>query len=125
MRILIVEDEFKLALLVSERLKNDYITKPFHMDELVARVNIRLRGAFTKEEMGKLTFGDIELDTKNSTLIISKDSEYYESAPMFFVTNTDALINLTNIKLSFGSGTLLNVKGTDEWGTSLTAIRFM
>ena len=56
--------------------------------------------------------------SENSTLSISKDSKYYESAPMFFVTNTDAEINLTNTKLSFGSGTLLNVKGTDEWGTS-------
>ncbi len=56
--------------------------------------------------------------SENSTLSITKDSDYYESAPMFFVTNTDAVINLTNTKLSFGSGTLLDVKGTDEWGTS-------
>ena len=37
---------------------------------------------------------------------------------MFFVTNTDAVINLTNTKLSYGSNTLLSVKGTSEWGQS-------
>ena len=37
---------------------------------------------------------------------------------MFFVTNTDSVIRLTNTKLSYGSGTLLSVKGTSEWGNS-------
>ena len=37
---------------------------------------------------------------------------------MFFVTNTTAQINLQNTKLQFGSGVLLSVKGTDEWGNS-------
>ena len=55
---------------------------------------------------------------ENSSLSISSDSDYYKTAPMFFVTNTDAVINLTNTKLSYGSGTLLSAKGTDEWGTS-------
>lgn len=55
---------------------------------------------------------------ENSSLSINSNSDYYKTAPMFFVTNTDAVINLTNTKLSYGSGTLLNAKGTDEWGTS-------
>ena len=47
---------------------NDYMTKPFHIDELVARVNVQLRNNKT---IGKDTieFGDIELDLKNSNLI--------------------------------------------------------
>ena len=37
---------------------------------------------------------------------------------MFFVTNTEGVINLTNTELSFGSGKLLNVAGNNgEWGT--------
>ncbi|MDD6356133.1 MAG: hypothetical protein PUG26_07330 [Oscillospiraceae bacterium] len=56
--------------------------------------------------------------SKNSTLTISSDSDYYKSAPMFFVTNTDASINLTNTKLSYGSDILLSAKGTSEWGNS-------
>lgn len=55
---------------------------------------------------------------ENSSLSISSDSDYYKTAPMFFVTNTDAVINLTNTKLSYGSQTLLSAKGTSEWGTS-------
>lgn len=53
---------------------------------------------------------------KNSNLSVQSDSKYYESAPMFFVTNTDAVINLSNCKLSYGSNTLLSSKGTSEWG---------
>lgn len=55
---------------------------------------------------------------ENSSLSINSNSDYYKTAPMFFVTNTDAVINLTNTKLSYGSQTLLSAKGTDEWGTS-------
>ncbi len=55
---------------------------------------------------------------ENSSLSIIKTSSYYKTAPMFFVTNTDAEIDLTSTKLSFGSGVLLSVKGTSEWGTS-------
>ena len=52
---------------------NDYMTKPFHIDELVARVNVQLRNNKT---IGKDTieFGDIELDLKNSNLI-TKDTK--------------------------------------------------
>ena len=54
----------------------------------------------------------------NSTLEISSNSSLYNSAPMFFVTNTDAVINLTKTKLIYGSNILLSAKGTSEWGNS-------
>lgn len=51
---------------------NDYVTKPFHIDELVARVNAQLR--FNKKvNEDTIEFGDIKLDLKNSNLI-NKDS---------------------------------------------------
>lgn len=62
--------------------------------------------------------GEGTFTSKNSTLTVSSDSDYYKSAPMFFVTNTDASINLTNTKLSYGSDILLSAKGTSEWGNS-------
>ncbi|MCR5654006.1 MAG: hypothetical protein K6F88_09460 [Ruminococcus sp.] len=62
---------------------------------------------------GKGTF-----TAKDSTLSINKNSDCYKSAPMFFVTNTDAEINLENTKLSFGSGVLLDIEGTSEWGSN-------
>ena len=57
-------------------------------------------------------------NSTNSTLEIYKNSDYYTTAPMFFVTNTNAKINLTNTKLIYGSNVLLSSKGTSEWGNS-------
>lgn len=62
--------------------------------------------------------GEGTFTSKNSTLTVSSGSDYYKSAPMFFVTNTDASINLTDTKLSYGSDILLSAKGTSEWGNS-------
>ena len=53
----------------------------------------------------------------DSNLSIMESSDYYQSAPFFFMTNTDAIINLENTTLSYGSGILLKIEGTSEWGT--------
>jgi hypothetical protein len=55
---------------------------------------------------------------ENSTLEIDSKSDYYKTAPMFFITNTDAVINLKNTKLLYGSGVLVSAIGTSEWGNS-------
>lgn len=55
---------------------------------------------------------------KNSSLSIQGSSNYYTTAPMFFITNTDAVINLNNTKLSYGSDILIKSIGTSEWGKS-------
>lgn len=53
----------------------------------------------------------------NFSLSISKKSKIYETSPMFFITNTDAVINLENTKLNYGSNQLVTVSGNDgEWG---------
>jgi two-component system, OmpR family, response regulator len=41
---------------------DDYVTKPFSLEELVARVRALLRRAGTAEESGPITFADLELD---------------------------------------------------------------
>ena len=61
--------------------------------------------------------GTSKFTAKDSSLSIDSDSDYYDSAPMFFVTNTSSVIKLTNTDLSYGSGTLLSAKGTSDWGT--------
>lgn len=48
---------------------NDYITKPFHMDELAARVSIQLRDPAEFKRKNILEYGGIELDTSKSLLI--------------------------------------------------------
>ena len=55
---------------------------------------------------------------KNSSLSIQESSSYYKTSPMFFITNTDAVINLNNTKLSYGSNILIKSIGTSEWGKS-------
>ncbi len=48
---------------------DDYITKPFHMEELIARVNIQLRKNSTSSvDNSILEFKDIELNLKKSNL---------------------------------------------------------
>ena len=67
---------------------------------------------------GDASEGTGTFNAKNSSLTISENSNYYKTAPMFFITNTDAIINLTNTKLNYGSNLLISNKGTSEWGNS-------
>ncbi len=43
---------------------NDYITKPFHMDELVARINIQLKNDLTNKNV--LEYQELTLDLDKS-----------------------------------------------------------
>ena len=52
---------------------NDYISKPFHIDEVVARVNAQLR--IEKVKNNNLEFGDLILDLKTSDIINKNTGE--------------------------------------------------
>ena len=67
---------------------------------------------------GDASVGTGNFTAKDSTLELISSSKYYKTAPMFFITNTDAIINLENTKLNFGSNILISAKGTDQWGKS-------
>lgn len=58
----------------------DYITKPFYMDELVARVNVCLRKNNSLDDYDKIKYGDIILDIKNAKLMCIKSNEEIELA---------------------------------------------
>ncbi len=76
-------------------------------------------GVFLYQSMsGDAAFGVSKFNATNSKLTISSKSSYYKSAPMFFVTNTQATITLKNTTLNFGSGVLLKAAGQSQWGTS-------
>ena len=64
-------------------------------------------------ESGTSTFNCIK-----SSIEIQSSSSYYSTAPMFFITNTEAKINLEGCTLTYGSGVFLNAAGTSEWGTT-------
>ena len=79
---------------------------------------VDLGGVFIYQSMsGDADVGTSTFTAKDSVLSILSDSDYYESAPMFHVTNTKAIINLEKTELNFGSGTLLDVSGQNQWGT--------
>lgn len=47
---------------------DDYVTKPFHMDELVARINVQLRKNKGSKVEDVLEFADLRLNLKTSTI---------------------------------------------------------
>ena len=57
---------------------NDYLTKPFHMDELVARVNAQLRINSKQIEKEYIEFGDLKLNIKNAILLCTETEESIE-----------------------------------------------
>ncbi len=71
--MLTAKSELEDKLLGFNEGANDYISKPFHIDELVARVNAQLRIDKVKEQT--LEFGDIILDIKTSNIINKNNNE--------------------------------------------------
>ncbi len=79
---------------------NDYVTKPFHIDELIARVNIQLRTDDTKSTVKDyLEFEDLRLSTKSSKLmstvsgeeisVINKEFQLLE----YFISNPNQILS--------------------------------
>ena len=82
---------------------NDYITKPFHIEELIARVNIQLKGSSSKTNKDILTYGDIELNLKtsylscinnnNKVLLVNKELLLLE----YLIVNKDLILSKDQI----------------------------
>lgn len=83
------------------------------------RNNVDNAGVMLYQSMsGDAGNGTANFTSTNSTLSIRSTSSVYKSAPMFFVTNTSAIVNLKNTTLNFGSGILMSIKATSEWGNN-------
>ena len=71
-----------------------------------------------QSQSGDADDGTSVFNCENSNIEIQSGSSVYSSAPMFFITNTDAFIKLNGCTFTYGSGTFLSAKGTSEWGKS-------
>ncbi|MBQ3298351.1 MAG: response regulator transcription factor [Bacilli bacterium] len=71
--MLTAKSELEDKLLGFSEGANDYIPKPFHIDEVVARVNAQLRTEKVKNN--NLEFGDLILDLKTSDIINKNNNE--------------------------------------------------
>lgn len=56
---------------------DDYLTKPFHIEELLARVNIQLNKTSTSKKK-KISYEDIEIDITKSVLKNTNNNEEVE-----------------------------------------------
>lgn len=96
---------------------SDYVTKPFHMDELVARVNILLKG--TNNNKGIITFEDINLDIVHSSLenknnnkkveLVKKELlllEYFINNPNIILSKDQIINKIWGLDNSFESNNL-------------------
>ncbi len=81
---------------------NDYVTKPFHIEELIARVNVQLRNG-TKKVQDILEYSDLSLNIRTSTLTCKKTNEninipYREFLLLeYFMNNKEQIISKEQI----------------------------
>ena len=81
---------------------DDYLTKPFHLEELVARINVQLRKKANNNSQ-YLEFGDLQLDTKNNQLLCSKTKEKIEISYKeyllieYFIINQNQIVSRDNL----------------------------
>jgi len=95
--MLTAKGELDDKLLGFELGTDDYLTKPFHIDELIARVNVQLRK--NSNNTNNIEFGDIYLDLKKCKLfnintgeeisIINKEFQLLE----YFLNNPNQVLS--------------------------------
>ena len=57
---------------------DDYVTKPFHLEELVARINARLKKTGSSKEKDYLEYGNLRLNLKESSIMCIDTGEAIE-----------------------------------------------
>jgi DNA-binding response OmpR family regulator len=82
---------------------NDYLTKPFHMDELVARVNVQLKNNNNVKDKNIIEYADLMLNISNSKLTCIKTNESVELVCKefqlleYFMNNSEQILSKEQI----------------------------
>ncbi len=82
---------------------DDYVTKPFHIEELIARVNVQLRNKGNSKVKDILEYSDLALNIRTSTLTCVKTNEainipYREFLLLeYFMNNKEQIISKEQI----------------------------
>lgn len=86
-----------------EKGANDYLTKPFHIDELLARVNVQLRNTPMQKQKDFIEYQDLKLNVKTTKLECTTTNETIEIMCKefllleYFMTNPDQIISKEQI----------------------------
>lgn len=82
---------------------DDYVTKPFHIEELIARVNVQLRNIGNSKVKDILEYSDLSLNIRTSTLTCKLTNEsinipYREFLLLeYFMNNKEQIISKEQI----------------------------
>lgn len=71
-----IEDPNKKVDLLNEGA-DDYVTKPFHQEELLARIKVQLRNKERNSDKKIVTYKDITLNTKDYSVICHNNQTYF------------------------------------------------
>ena len=76
---------------------DDYITKPFHMKELIARIKIVLKRKTDTKDLNVIKYGDLQLNLRNGKIICGNNEITINGKELelleILITNKDQTVN--------------------------------
>ena len=106
--IAVLENSSSLSIIESE-----LTTASYNIDEKLSSVFFLYK---SNSKTASNDSGSSDLTIKDSKITINKDSNVYKTAPIFYITNTSSVINITNTDIDYGSNTLIKVSKNEKYG---------